>query len=133
MSRFLRRDPLKRAKKHVEKALRELEDGYPDYASTEYEKAACLFLEEKETDFAVKYFREAAFCSLDAEDHSRGADMKMEAANALLGDSRFDEGGALLSEASDHLFRVKKQKSSLRALRNRRARSGHLPSLSYVI
>jgi tetratricopeptide (TPR) repeat protein len=104
MSRFLRRDPLKRAKKHVEKALRELEDGYPDYASTEYEKAACLFLEEKETDFAVKYFREAAFCSLDAEDHSRGADMKMEAANALLGDSRFDEGGALLSEASDHLF-----------------------------
>ncbi|MHA2070701.1 MAG: hypothetical protein ACW985_02820 [Candidatus Thorarchaeota archaeon] len=116
MSRFLRRDPLKRAKKHVEKALRELEDGYPDYASTEYEKAACLFLEEKETDFAVKYFREAAFCSLDAEDHSRGADMKMEAANALLGDSRFDEGGALLSEASDHLFRVKKQKSSLRAL-----------------
>lgn len=116
MSRFLKRDPLKRAKKHVEKALKELEDGYPDYASTEYEKAACLFLEEGETDFAVKYFREAAFCSLDAEDHSRGADMKMEAANALLRDSRFDAGGALLSEASDHLFRVKKQKSSLRAL-----------------
>ncbi|MGD9382160.1 MAG: hypothetical protein PVI03_06915 [Candidatus Thorarchaeota archaeon] len=116
MSRFLKRDPLKRAKKHVEKALKELEDGYPDYASTEYEKAACLFLEEGETDFAVKYFREAAFCSLDAEDHSRGADMKMEAASALLRDSRFDEGGALLSEASDHLFRVKKQKSSLRAL-----------------
>jgi hypothetical protein len=116
MSRFLKRDPLKRAKKHVEKALKELEDGYPDYASTEYEKAACLFLEESETDFAVKYFREAAYCSLEAEDHSRGADMKIEAANALLTDSRFDEGGALLSEASDHLFRVKKQKSSLRAL-----------------
>ncbi|MHA2142518.1 MAG: hypothetical protein ACXADC_13195 [Candidatus Thorarchaeota archaeon] len=116
MSRFLKRDPLKRAKKHVEKALRELEDGYPDYASTEYEKAACLFLENSEVDFAVKYFREAAYCSLEAEDHSRGADMKMEAASALLMDGRYDEGGGLLSEASDHLFRVKKQKSSLRAL-----------------
>ncbi|MFW9911062.1 MAG: hypothetical protein ACFFEU_01235 [Candidatus Thorarchaeota archaeon] len=116
MSRFLRRDPLKRAKKHVEKALKELEDDYPDYASTEYEKAACLFLEEREIDFAVKYFREAANCGLIANDHSRAADMKIEAANALLSDGRFDEGGALLSEASDHLFRVKKQKGSLRAL-----------------
>ncbi|MFW9889572.1 MAG: hypothetical protein ACFFER_15395 [Candidatus Thorarchaeota archaeon] len=116
MSRFLRRDPLKRAKKHVEKALKELEDDYPDYASTEYEKAACLFLEEREIDFAVKYFREAANCALIADDHTRSADMKIEAANALLSDGRFDEGGALLSEASDHLFRVKKQKGSLRAL-----------------
>ncbi len=116
MSRFLKRDPLKRAKKHVEKALTELEDGYPDYASTEYEKAACLFLENSEIDFAVKYFREAAYCSLEAEDHSRGADMKMEAASALMIDGRYDEGGGLLSEASDHLFRVKKQKNSLRAL-----------------
>jgi hypothetical protein len=116
MSRFLKRDPLKRAKKHVEKALKELEDDYPDYASTEYEKAACLFLEEREIDFAVKYFREASNCALMANDHSRGANMKMEASNALLSDGRFDEGGALLSEASDHLFRVKKQKSSLRAL-----------------
>ncbi|MFX0055050.1 MAG: hypothetical protein ACFFAX_05525 [Promethearchaeota archaeon] len=116
MSRFLKRDPLKKAKKHVEKALKELEDDYPDYASTEYEKAACLFFEEREIDFAVKYFREAANCALIADDHSRGADMKIEAANALLSDARFDEGGALLSEASDHLFRVKKHKGSLRAL-----------------
>jgi hypothetical protein len=116
MSRFLRRDPLKRAKKHVEKALRELEDDYPDYASTEYEKAARLFLEEREIDFAVKYFREASTCALIREDHSRGADMKIEAASALLADGRFDEGGALLSEASDHLFRVKKHKDSLRSL-----------------
>jgi len=116
MSRFLKRDPLKRAKKHVEKALNELEDGYPDFASTEYEKAACLFLESSEIDFAVKYFREAAYCSLEAGDYSRGADMKIDGAHALLTDGRYDEGGALLSEASDHLFRVKKQKSALRAL-----------------
>jgi hypothetical protein len=116
MSRFLKRDPLKKAKNHVEKALRELEDGYPDYASTEYEKAACLFLENSEIDFAVKYFREAAFCSLEANDYARGAEMKIQAANALLSDRRFDEGGGLLSESSDHLFRVKKQKGSLRSL-----------------
>lgn len=116
MSRFLKRDPLKRAKKHVEKALTELEEGYPDYASVEYEKAATLFLESEEMDFAVKYFREASYCALEANDHGRGADMKSLAADALLMDGRYDEAGSLLSETSDHLFRVKKIKESLRAL-----------------
>jgi hypothetical protein len=64
MFKFLSRDPVKKAKKHVEKALGELEDGYPDYASIEFEKAAKLFLEGEGPVFAVKYFREAASCAL---------------------------------------------------------------------
>ena len=40
MFKFLKSDPAKKAKKHIEKALIEIEEGYPDYASIEYEKAA---------------------------------------------------------------------------------------------
>ena len=36
---FLKSDPVKKAKKHIDKALEEIEHGYPDFASTEYEKA----------------------------------------------------------------------------------------------
>lgn len=114
--RFLKSDPLKKAKKHVEKALGELEDGYPDYASIEYEKAARTFLEAEELDFAVKYFREAASCALESEDHSRSAEMKIAAANCLLTEGRYDEGGNLFSEASDHYFREKQLKDSSRTL-----------------
>ncbi|UCH03745.1 MAG: hypothetical protein JSW05_09120 [Candidatus Thorarchaeota archaeon] len=114
MSRFLKKDPVKRAKKHIDRALRELEDGYPDYASQEYEKAANLFLEAAEEDFAVKYFREASYCALESNDHERAANMKIQAADVLLVDGRFDEGGGLYSEASDHLFRKKKVKESTR-------------------
>ncbi|TFF84767.1 hypothetical protein EU524_00305 [Candidatus Thorarchaeota archaeon] len=114
--RFLKRDPLKKAKRHVDKALGELEDGYPDYASNEYEKAARTFLEAEELDFAVKYFREAAYCALESEDHSRAAEMKIEAASCLLTEGRYDEGGNLYSEASDHYFRVKRLKDSSRTL-----------------
>lgn len=114
MSRFLKKDPVKKAKKHIARALRELEEDYPDYASQEYEKAANLFLEAGEVDFAVKYYREAAFCALEREDHERAANMKILAADVLLVDRRFDEGGGLYSEASDHLFRVKKTKESTR-------------------
>ena len=106
MSRFLKRDPLKRAKKHVDKALNELEEGYPDYASVEYEKAASLFLESEEIDFAVKYFREASYCALEANDHSRGANMKSLAADALLADGRYDEGGAGRIHRRDRAARV---------------------------
>ncbi|NOR38008.1 MAG: hypothetical protein GQ580_00290, partial [Candidatus Thorarchaeota archaeon] len=84
MFKFLSRDPVKRAKKHVEKALGELEDGYPDYASIEFEKAAKLFLEGEGPDFAVKYFREAASCALEDNDHERAAMMKSQAAETLL-------------------------------------------------
>ncbi|MFW9800923.1 MAG: hypothetical protein ACFFD9_10835, partial [Candidatus Thorarchaeota archaeon] len=114
MSRFLKKDPVKKAKKHIERALRELEEDYPDYASQEYEKAATLFLEAGEVDFAVKYYREASYAALEREDHERAANMKIEAADVLLMDRRFDEGGSLYSEASDHLFRIKKTKESTR-------------------
>ncbi|MFX0108007.1 MAG: hypothetical protein ACFE7R_06975, partial [Candidatus Hodarchaeota archaeon] len=116
MSRFLKSDPLKKAKKHVEKALKELEADYPDYASTEYEKAARLFLESQEIDFAIKYFREAALCSLSVNDHTRSGDMKIEAARALFFDTRYDEGGGLYIEASDHYFRADKPRASLRSI-----------------
>ncbi|MFX0045954.1 MAG: hypothetical protein ACFE8Z_08905 [Candidatus Hermodarchaeota archaeon] len=114
MSRFLKKDPVKKAKKHIDRALRELEDGYADYASQEYEKAANLFLEAAEEDFAVKYFREASYCALESNDHVRAANMKIQAADVLLVDGRFDEGGGLYSEASDHLYREKKVKESTR-------------------
>ncbi|MFX1415908.1 MAG: hypothetical protein ACFFC0_03800, partial [Promethearchaeota archaeon] len=114
MSRFLKKDPVKKAKKHIDRALSELEDGYADYASQEYEKAANLFLEANEEDFAVKYFREASYCALERNDHARAANMKIQAADVLLIDGRFDEGGGLYSEASDHLFRQKKVKESIR-------------------
>lgn len=116
MSRFFRSDPLKKAKKYVDKALEEYQDGYPDYASTEYEKAARAFVEAEELDFAVKYFREAAHCSLEAEDHCRAAEMKVAAAECLLTEGRYDEAGNLYSEASDHYFREKRVKDSSRTL-----------------
>ena len=116
MFKFLSRNPVKKAKKHVEKALGELEDGYPDYASIEFEKAAKLFLEGEGPDFAVKYFREAASCALENNDHTRAALMKTEAAETLLTESTFDEAGGLYSEASDHFFRTKKARASGRAI-----------------
>ncbi|MFW9920780.1 MAG: hypothetical protein ACFFED_14340 [Candidatus Thorarchaeota archaeon] len=116
MFKFLNKDPIDKAKRHVEKALKEIEEGYLDYASTEYEKAANLFIEAGSSDFAVKYFREAAYCALEHEDHSRAAQMKLCAAEALLNDTLFDEAGGLYQEASDHLFRAKKIAESLRAL-----------------
>ncbi|MHA2396430.1 MAG: hypothetical protein ACXAC0_06975 [Candidatus Thorarchaeota archaeon] len=116
MFKFLKSDPVKKAKKHIEKALIELEEGYPDYASTEYEKAARKFLEVEQTDFAVKYFREAAVCSLEHDDHYRCSEMKIAAAECLLQEGRYDEAGNLYSESSDHLHREKKTKESNRSL-----------------
>ncbi|MFX1368194.1 MAG: hypothetical protein ACFFAY_06335, partial [Promethearchaeota archaeon] len=116
MSRFLRRDPIKKAKSHVDKALEELEEGFPDYASQEFERAARLFLEEQEIDFAVKYFREASFAALEANKHLRTADMKICAGDALLMDNRFDAAGALFSEASDHQFRENRVNDSAKSL-----------------
>ncbi|MFX1561246.1 MAG: hypothetical protein ACFFBL_11715, partial [Promethearchaeota archaeon] len=112
----MKSDPVKKAKKHIEKALIELEEGYPDYASTEYEKAARKFLEVEQTDFAVKYFREAAYCALDNDDHYRCSEMKIAAAECLLREGRYDEAGNLYSESSDHLQREKKSKESNRSL-----------------
>jgi hypothetical protein len=39
MFKFMKSDPVKKAKKHIAKALIEIEEGYPEYASIEYEKA----------------------------------------------------------------------------------------------
>ena len=116
MFKFLKSDPLKKAKKHVERALDEIEDGYPQYASIEYEKAARLFFEEEELDFAVKYFREAATSALEDNDHIRTAEMKIAAAECLLLEGRYEEGAGLYSEASDHLHREKRQREAVRAL-----------------
>lgn len=116
MFNFLKSDPVKKAKKHVEKALVEIEDGYPDYASIEYEKAARCFCEVEQTDFAVKYFREASICALEKNDHIRCAEMKMAAAECLLQEGRYDEAGNLYSESSDHLEREKKSRESNRSL-----------------
>lgn len=116
MFKFMKSDPLKKAKKHVEKALIEIEEGFPQYASVEYEKAAQLFLEQEEIDFAVKYFREASYCALENNDHYRAAEMKVAAAECLLMEGRYDEGAALYSEASDHMHREKKHRDSNRAL-----------------
>jgi len=116
MFKFLKSDPLKKAKKLVDKALDELEEGYPDYASTAYEKAARLFQKEDEIDFAVKYFREAAVCSLENNDHYRCGELKLAAAECLLLEGRYDEGGSLYSEASDHFHREKKHRESSRSL-----------------
>jgi hypothetical protein len=116
MSRFLKRDPIKRAKKHVDKALEELEEGFPDYASQEFERAARLFLEEQEIDFAVKYFREASFAALEVNKHLRTADMKICAGDALLMDNRFDAAGSLFSEASDHQYRENRVNDSAKSL-----------------
>ncbi len=116
MFKFLKSDPLKKAKKLVDKALDELEDGYPDYASTAYEKAARIFHKEEEVDFAVKYFREAAYCALESEDHYRGAELKISAAECLFLEGRYDEGASLYSEASDHFHREKKRRESNRSL-----------------
>ena len=116
MFKFLKSDPAKKAKKHIEKALIEIEEGYPDYASTEYEKAARRFLEIDQIDFAVKYFREAAYCALENNDHYRCSEMKIAAAETLLQEGRYDEAGGLYSESSDHLQREKKSKEANRSL-----------------
>ncbi len=116
MFKFLKSDPAKKAKKCVEKALVEIEEGFPQYASIEFEKAARLFLEEEQIDFAVKYFREAAFTALESNDHSRCAEMKIAAAECLFMEGRYDEGGGLYSESSDHLHRDKKFRLSNRSL-----------------
>jgi hypothetical protein len=116
MFKFLKTDPAKKAKKYVEKALIEIEEGYPEYASTEYEKAARLFLEDEQVDFAVKYFREAAYTALENNDHTRCAEMKIAAAECLFMEGRYDEGGGLYSESSDHLHRDKKSRNANRAL-----------------
>lgn len=116
MFKFLKSDPAKKAKKCVEKALIEIEEGFPQYASVEFEKAARLFLEEEQIDFAVKYFREAAYTALESNDHTRCAEMKIAAAECLFMEGRYDEGGGLYSESSDHLHRDKKARNSNRAL-----------------
>ncbi len=116
MFKFLKSDPLKKAKKLVEKALDEIEDGYPEYACTAYEKAARIFFEEEEIDFAVKYFREAAYCALEMNDHTHCGELKISAAECLIQEGRYDEGGNLYSEASDHFHREKKYRESSRAL-----------------
>ncbi|TXT55695.1 MAG: hypothetical protein BAJATHORv1_30075 [Candidatus Thorarchaeota archaeon] len=115
MFKFFKRDPISKAKKHVEKAIEEFEEGYPDYACSEYEKAARLFKEADRPDFAVKYFREAAWAALDFDDHVKVAEMKLAAAGTLLTEARFDEAAVLYSEASDHLFKEKKIRQSMRA------------------
>ncbi len=116
MFKFLRRDPVEKAKKHIDKALEELEEGYPDYASIEYEKAAEKFLEAGHVQFAVKYYREAAYAALEDDDHVRAAEMKMHAARLMINDALFSDGGALFAEASDHLNRERKMRESLDAL-----------------
>jgi hypothetical protein len=116
MFKFMKKDPVEKAKKHIEKALREIEENFPDYASIEYEKAARLFLEADGADFAVKYFREAAYCALEKSDHVRCADLKIAASEVLLMEGRYDEAGTLYSEASDHQFRMNRNRDSLRSL-----------------
>jgi hypothetical protein len=116
MFKFMKSDPVKKAKKHIEKALIEIEEGYPEFASVEYEKAARRFLEVEQTDFAVKYFREAAFYALEKNDHFRCAEMKTASAECLLLEGRYDEAGGFYSEASDHLHREKKAKDANRSL-----------------
>lgn len=116
MFKFLKSDPAKKAKKHIEKALIEIEEGYPQYASVEYEKAARKFLEVEQTDFAVKYFREAAICALEDNDHLRCSEMKVAAAECLLLEGRYDEAGGLYSESSDHQHREKKSREANRSL-----------------
>ena len=116
MFKFLKSDPVKKAKKHIDKALIEIEEGYPEYASVEYEKAARRFLEVEQTDFAVKYFREAAYCALEKNDHQRCSEMKIAAGECLLQEGRYDEAGGLYSESSDHLHREKRTKDSNRSL-----------------
>jgi len=113
---FLKKDPVDKAKKHVAKALKEIEADYFDYASIEYEKAANRFLEAGSPDFAVKYFREAANCALEESQFARGAQMKIRAAETLLEEGRFDEAGGFYQEASDHIFREKKLSESIRTL-----------------
>ncbi len=116
MFKFLKKDPIKKAKKHIDKALKELDEDYPDYASVEFERAAQLFLQEGKVEFAVKYYREAAYAALEDENHIRAAEMKIAAAEVLLTDKMYDEAGTLYSEASDHFFREKKMQDSTRAL-----------------
>ncbi|NWF95553.1 MAG: hypothetical protein HXY34_05385 [Candidatus Thorarchaeota archaeon] len=116
MFKFLKRDPVEQAKKHIEKALDELEHGYADYASAEYERAAQMFKDADQADFAIKYFREAAYCALERDDHTRAAEMKIRAAEVLVGEGRFEEASGLYSEASDHYFRQKNTQESSRAL-----------------
>ena len=116
MASFFRRDPIKRAKKHIEKALEELEDGYPDYASVEYEKAAKLFLEGESPDFAVKYYREGATCALKHKDSGRAAMLKIAAAETLLQDGNYGNASYLFSEASDHYYKANKLKNSMHSV-----------------
>ena len=113
---FMKKDPVKRAKKHVEKALEEIEAGYYDYASVEYEKAAKLFLEEDLTEFAVKYFREAANNAAERSDFDRAGNMKVLAAEALLRDIMYDEAGHMYSDASDNHMRAKKPNTAMQDL-----------------
>ena len=116
MFKFMKSDPLKKAKKLVDKALDEIEEGYPEYASTAYEKAARIFQEQEEIDFAVKYFREAAYCSLENNDHYRCGELKLAAAQCLFLEGRYDEGSGLYSESSDHFHREKKFREANRSL-----------------
>ncbi|MHA3963765.1 MAG: hypothetical protein AM325_009510 [Candidatus Thorarchaeota archaeon SMTZ1-45] len=116
MFKFLKSDPAKKAKKYIEKAIIEIEEGFPEYASVEYEKAARCFLEIEQTDFAVKYFREASYCALENNNHVRCSEMKIAAAECLLQEGRYDEAGNLYSESSDHLQREKKSIEANRAL-----------------
>ncbi len=114
--KFLRRDPAKMARQHVERALKECEQQYYDYASEEYEKAARLFHEADLADFSIKYFREAAYCALQNNDHVRAGMMKIASAEVLIEEGRFEEAGGLYAEASDHLFREKRFNESTRTM-----------------
>ncbi len=114
--KFLRRDPATMARHHVEKAIKKTEQQYYDYASEEYEKAARLFHEADQADFAIKYFREAAYSALQNNDHVRAGMMKIAAAEVLAEEGRFEEAGNLYAEASDHFFREKRLNESVRAM-----------------
>jgi hypothetical protein len=116
MPSFFKRDPIKKAKKHIENALEEIEDGYLDYASVEYEKAARKFIEGESPDFAVKYFREAASCALKHKDNGRAAMLKIAGAETLLQDGNYGNASYLFSEASDHYYKANKIRNSIRSI-----------------
>jgi hypothetical protein len=64
----------------------------------------------------VKYFREAANCALKHGDNGRAAMMKTAAAETLLQDGNYGNASYLFSEASDHYFKARKVRHSIRSI-----------------
>ncbi len=113
---LFKKDPVKKAKKLVDKGDYYWEIDDLDAAASHYEKAAQIYDELGDFESAEKYYFEAARCGLELDDEEMAAKYKTYAASILMKENKAREASDIMNEVSDHFLRAGKTKESARAL-----------------